>query len=112
VESPISTWPGRALVSNRAATLTASPIALKLRSSSLPMLPTSAGPVLTPTRNSGSPGPRTSATRRWTASAARAARSAWSCWRTGALNSAIIASPTNCTTVPPSASTAEVATAK
>src|SRR3954467_10012693 len=44
------------MVCSRAATLTASPIALNPRSSSLPMLPTSAGPVLAPTRNRGQSG--------------------------------------------------------
>jgi hypothetical protein len=80
-----------------------SPIAVKLRSWSLPMLPTSAGPVLMPTRKRGQPG-RPAATRPIApcmARAARAASNACSGCRVGALKIAITASPTNCTTVPP-----------
>src|SRR5215207_819287 len=97
VAGPSTTWPASATsCSRRAARLTVSPMAVKLRNSSLPMLPMRAGPVLTPTRNRGQ-----SVSRSATASmaacrprAALAARRAWSGWRAGALNRAMTASPT------------------
>src|SRR5829696_2745269 len=115
VVGPRTTWPASATsCSRRAARLTVSPMAVKLRNSSLPMLPMRAGPVLTPTRNRGQSGSRSA-----TASmadciprAALAARRAWSGWRAGALNRAMTASPTNCTTVPPLASSTGTARPK
>ena len=54
VVGPRTTWPASATsCSRRAARLTVSPMAVKLRNSSLPMLPIRAGPVLIPIR----PGP-------------------------------------------------------
>src|SRR4030095_2453038 len=59
VASPSTTWPASATsCSRRAPRLTVSPMAVKLRNSSLPMLPMRAGPVLTPTRNRGQSGSR------------------------------------------------------
>ena len=67
-----------------------------------------------PTRNRGHPGEAAAvaSTAACMASAARAARTGWSCCRAGALNRAISASPTNCTTVPPSCRIAVVASSK
>ena len=114
VVGPRTTWPASATSSRRAARLTVSPMAVKLRNSSLPMLPIRAGPVLTPTRNRGQSGSR-SATASIAACmprAALAARRAWSGWRAGALNRAMTASPTNWTTVPPLASSTGTARPK
>ena len=54
--SPITISPGAAAAWRRAAWFVASPIAAKLRWSAVPTLPTTAAPVLTPTRKRGQSG--------------------------------------------------------
>jgi hypothetical protein len=93
--APTSTSPGSAACSNRAATLTASPVAS--RSS----VPVSTSPVLTPIR----PSTPSSGNASRISTAARHALSASSSCATGTPNTAITASPMNFSTVPPCDST-------
>src|SRR5262249_8204578 len=89
VASPITIPPGGASASRRDARFTVSPIAVNDRTSSPPMLPISAGPLLMPMRTFGQSACSAAARAivRATLSAARAAAHAWSGWRIGALNS-------------------------
>ena len=117
VFAPSSTSPGAAACSNRAATLTASPVASRWSAAeSTP--PTTTSPVLTPVRvvictpcsRSSSSFSRSSAAR--SSSTARTARAASSSRTTGTPNTAITASPMNFSTVPPWRSMAACAVAK
>ena len=100
------TWPGSPADISRAATLLVSPIAAKLSRPATPTLPTTAGPVLTPTRNVGQSGWASASGRPAStiARAARAARRAWSGWSPAALKIAMTPSPANCSMTPPAAS--------
>ena len=89
--SPIRTSPAEAACSRRAATFTASPV------TSVSPAPDTTSPVLSPIRTSS---PRRPTTSRISA-AARTARSASSSCTCGSPNTAIAASPTNFSTVPP-----------
>ena len=92
VSAPMNTSPAPAACSSRAATLTASPV-----TSVSPSPPTTTSPVLIPMRAS-SP---CSAMAARISEAARTARSASSSCETGIPKTAITASPTNFSTVPP-----------
>ncbi len=92
VSAPMSVSPGAAACSSRAATLTASPV-----TSVSPSPPTTTSPVFTPIRAS-SP---CSAIAARISDAARTARSASSSCDTGIPKTAMTASPTNFSTVPP-----------
>ncbi len=99
---------------SRAAVLIVSPIAAKLWRAFEPTLPTTAGPVLAPTRKIGQLGwfaatGRAAAT---IASPVIAARSAWSGWSPAALKMAMTPSPANCSMTPPAASMAGTTTAQ
>ena len=96
VSAPMSTSPDGAACSRRAATLTASPV-----TSVSPSPPTTTSPVLTPMRASS---PCSAIAARISA-AARTARSASSSCETGIPKTAMTASPTNFSTVPPCRST-------
>ncbi len=91
VSSPSRISPGPAACSSRAATLTASPV------TSVSPSPATTAPVFTPMRGSR---PRAWTTSR-SSTAERTARSASSSVATGIPNTAITASPTNFSTVPP-----------
>ena len=117
VFAPSSTSPGAAACSNRAATLTASPVASRWSvAESAP--PTTTSPVLTPVlvviwmpcSRSSSAFSRSSAAR--SSTTARTARAASSSRTTGTPNTAITASPMNFSTVPPWRSMADCAVAK
>ncbi len=95
VVSPISTSPGAAACSNRAATFTASPV------TSRSDVPVTTSPVFTPIR----PRIPSSGSASRISTAARQARSASSSCATGTPNTAITASPMNFSTVPPCDST-------
>ncbi len=104
VASPISTWPGPAACSRRAATLTGSPVTNVSRSEASPA---TTSPVLTPMRSEiVVPKRRSSSSfsdprRACISSAARHARTASSSCDSGTPNTARTASPTNFSTVPP-----------
>ena len=91
VSAPISTSPGSAACSSRAATFTASPV------TSVSPSPATTSPVLTPIR-ARRPSAGTAAR---ISHAARTARRASSSWETGTPKTAITASPMNFSTVPP-----------
>ena len=91
LSSPSRISPAPAACSSRAATLTASPV------TSVSPSPATTAPVLTPIRASS---PSSCTTSR-NSTAARVARSASSSVATGIPNTAITASPTNFSTLPP-----------
>ena len=112
---PTSTSPGAAACSSRAATLTASPVATVPL---LPSVPTTTSPLFTPILVA-SRTPWSDSRPSFMASrapcmpdAARRARTASSSCSTGTPNTAITASPTNFSTVPPWASTTPLMAAK
>ena len=95
VASPISTSPGAAACSKRAATFTASPVASRSD------VPVTTSPVFTPIR----PRIPSSGNASRISTAARQARNASSSCAAGIPKTAMTASPMNFSTVPPCAST-------
>ena len=91
----------RVIASTRAATLTASPMTLKLSRPAPPIAPATTRPVLTPTPTRSSPASPRSFTRRQISIAARVARVAWSGYGSGAPKTASRPSPSNLSTWPP-----------
>ena len=99
-------WPGLALDSSRAARLTLSPITVYSMRSSVPTVPATASPALTPmpTEMASLPSRARFSLRplipACMASAVRIARAEWSGCAIGAPNTAITASPRNLSSVP------------
>src|SRR4029077_13880573 len=106
VGQPMRMLNAGAALQNRAAVLTVSPSAVYWRRSLLPMLPTTAGPVLMPMPQlTGGRPCSTSSVRRAGACAMRSYahrsdRRAWAGWATGAFQSATTSSPTYLSMVP------------
>jgi hypothetical protein len=103
VASPTATPPTGAADWIRAAVFTASPVTNPSPSSGRALRATTTSPVLTPTRTDRSITADALSSRiaDRIANPARTARSASSSWATGAPKTAITASPTNFSTVPP-----------